>query len=236
MKIITAISMLLMISFMSYAQSERKHIRKGNEHYKKEKFENSEVSYRKALENQSESYEATFNLGDALYKQEKYEDAANEFTNIIPDETDKINLSRIYHNLGNCLLQSNEIEESIKAYKNALRKNPNDRETKYNLAFAQDKLKKQQQNKNQKAQDQENKQDQQNQDQKDQQKEEQQNQQQDKQNQQNQDQQNEKKQQQISKEDAKRLLEALENDEKKLLEKLKKNKVESKKVKILKDW
>lgn len=236
MKIITAISMLLMISFMSYAQSERKHIRKGNEHYKKEKFENSEVSYRKALENQSESFEATFNLGDALYKQEKFEDAANEFTNIAPDETDKINLSRIHHNLGNCLLQSNKIEESIEAYKNALRKNPNDRETKYNLAFAQDKLKKQQQNKNQKNQDQENKQDQQNQDQKDQQKEEQQNQQQDKQNQQNQDQQNEKKHHQISKEDAKRLLEALENDEKKLLEKLKKNKVKSKKVKILKDW
>lgn len=219
------------MSFNSFAQGERKHIRSGNKEFEKENFEDSEIDYRKALEKKSESIDAAFNLGDALYKQEKYEEAARQFQLLASKVDDKEKLGHIYHNLGNSLLSAQKLQESIEAYKEALRNNPSDMETKYNLAFAQNKLKEQQQQQQQN-------QDQQNQDQKeDQQK---QDQQQDQQNQDQQQQQEQEKQQQqqdkISEEDAQRMLEALQQDEKDLLEKLKKQKAKAQRYVIEKDW
>ena len=213
---------------MVFSQKEKKYIREGNKHFGKEEYENSEVSYRKALEKESNSFNALFNLGDALYKQEKYEDAAGEFNGVSQMNTDKINRSKTFHNLGNSLLKANRLEESIEFYKNALRNNPDDLETKYNLAYAQDLLKQQQQ------QDQDQKQKDQNQDQD---KEQQQDRQEQKQEQQDKNkQQQQPKPDQISKEDAKRLLEALANDEKNIQEKIKKAKAKQQKIKTQKDW
>jgi tetratricopeptide (TPR) repeat protein len=149
-------------------------------------------------------------------------------------ENDK-ELAKAYHNLGNSLLKSQKIEESIAAYKSSLRYYPDDQETKYNLAYAKDLLKKQQQKKNQEK-DQDQKQDK-DQEKKEQDKKEQENQEQKK----NDQQQDKQKQQQsqpqkISKEDANRLLKALANDEKKIQEKVKKAKAKMQKVKTEKDW
>ncbi|MQY79149.1 MAG: tetratricopeptide repeat protein [Bacteroidetes bacterium] len=215
---------------MVFSQKEKKYIREGNKHFGKEEYENSEVSYRKALKEESNSFNALFNLGDAIYKQEKYEDAAGEFSGASQMNTDKINRAKTFHNLGNSLLKANRLEESIECYKNALRNNPADLETKYNLAYAQDLLKQQQQ---QQKQDQDKEQKDQNQDQdKEQQKQDQQ--------EQKQEQQDKGKQQpkpdEISKEDAKRLLEALANDEKNIQEKIKKTKAKQKKVRTTKEW
>ena len=238
MKTINILSLfLLLFQVPVLSQSELKHIREGNELYKKEKFEDSEVSYRKAIEKQAVSYKPNFNLGDALYKQGKFEESADKFSSLNLSEQDKIDAAKVFHNLGNSMLQSNKIEESIEAYKNALRSNPNDMETKYNLAFAQDKLKKQQQNQEQQDDQQQDKEDQnkdqqQEGDQEDQQK----NQQDSQENKEDQSGQNEQKEQQISKEDAERLLQALENDEMELLKKLKKNLAKKTKVRTLKDW
>ena len=163
-----------------------------------------------------------FNLGDAIYKQEKYEDAAGEFSGVTQMNTDKINRAKTFHNLGNSLLKANRLAKSIESYKNALRNNPDDLETKYNLAYAQDLLKQQQQQ----QQDQGQKQKDQNQDQD---KEQQQDRQEQKQEQQDKTkQQQQPKPDQISKEDAKRLLEALANDEKNIQEKIKKAKAKQK--------
>lgn len=254
MKNLFLIVIFILFSVQLFAQKERKFIRKGNEYFnsaysdstKKDTadFSKAEVSYRKAIEKKPESFDAAFNLGDALYKQKKFKEASNQFQTLASNQKDKQKLAQTYHNLGNSLLQSNKLEESIEAYKNSLRSNPEDMATKYNLAFAQDKLKKQkQQQKNQKQnkqnKDQKDNKDKKNKDKKNQDKNKQDKQQQ--QQKQDQQKQNQKKQQanqnKISKEDAKRLLEAIQNDEKQVQKRLKKEKAEkSKKVNIEKDW
>ena len=254
------------------AQQERKFIREGNELFHKQDFEKAEVEYRKAADKKAESFEAAFNMADALYKQKKYEEALQQFTALAKQQTDRQRLGEIYHNIGNTLLAMEKTEESIEAYKESLRNRPASEQTKYNLEFARHKQQQDQQNKdnqdNQDNKDQnkdqdkdQNKENQDNKDQnKDQQNKDEQNKdQQNKDNQdqnkeQNKDQQNKdqqdkkdnQEQQQpqqqpgkISKEDAERLLEALQNDEKKVQDKVQKQKAQeqkAKKMKIEKDW
>jgi len=224
------IIVFISIPIWGFAQKDRKYIREGNKHFKSEKFDNSEVSYRKASELSKDGFSADFNIGDALFRQEKYEEAGKSFELLAGKETDKLTKSNVYHNLGNSFLLNQKLEESIEAYKNALRNNPWDYDTKYNLAYAQNLLKQQQQEQNQDNKDnKENKEDQN----KDPEDKEQQN------KEQNQDQKNNEDQpqpQKISKEDARRLLEALANDEKEVQEKVKKAKAKQQKVRTLKEW
>ena len=222
---------LVLFSAAGLGQSGKKDVREGNRNFKEKEYEESEVSYRKAINKEADLFDANFNLGDALYKQEKYDEAANEFNGLASRDGSNKELAKTYHNLGNSLLKSQKIEESIAAYKSSLRYYPDDQETKYNLSYAKDLLKEQQQkkeqdkNKDQQEQD-KDKQDQQENDQQEQNKNEQQK---DKQEQQ-------KQPQKISKEDANRLLNALANDEKKVQEKVKKAIAKMQKVKTEKDW
>ncbi len=216
--------MLWGMAMSGMAQTERKFIREGNDFFEKQDFEKAEVEYRKASDKRAESFEAAFNMADALYKQKKYEEALSQFTALAKKETDKERLGEIYHNIGNTLLAMQKTDESIEAYKESLRNRPASEPTKYNLEFAR-----------QKQQQEQNK-DQQNQDKKDQQEQNKDQQNQDKKDQQGQQQEQPSK---ISKEDAERLLEALQNDEKKVQEKVQKQKVQeqkAKKMKIEKDW
>ena len=127
------------------AQNDISHVNRGNKLYEKEKYVESEIEYRKGIEDNKKSFEGHFNLGDALYRQEKYEDAARQFSEAASMSNDKKQIASAYHNLGNSLLQSNQIDQSIEAYKEALRNNPKDDETRYNLAYAK-MLRQQQQN------------------------------------------------------------------------------------------
>jgi len=218
---------LILASTTVWGQKHKGEIREGNRLFKSEKFEDSEVAYRRALDIQSGSLPATFNLGDALYRQEKFDEAERQFIAASSKNTSKEVQAQAYHNMGNSLLQAGKLDESIEAYKEALRRNPADMETKYNLAYAQN-LKKQQQEQQNQDQNQDQDQDQN----QDQDQDQDQNQQQQQQKQQQQQPQNQK----ISKEDAQRLLAALANDEKKTQEKVKKAKAKAKKVRTLKDW
>jgi len=230
---------LIFFSGFSLAQADRKFIRQGNRQYSKEKFPESEIFYRRALDKNKESGDAVFNAGDALYKQKKYEDAGKQFIRSLNINENNEKKSAGLYNLGNSLLMANKLQESIEAYKNSLRLRPENMEAKYNLAYAQDLLKKQQeeqqkqQDKNNqdqnKDQQKENKEDNTNQDQE---KEGQQDQKNDQQQQQNAEQQ----QQDMSKEDAERLLNAIANDEKKVQEKVKLAKAAKARVKTLKNW
>jgi Ca-activated chloride channel family protein len=229
--------MFMIISAEAYSQPEKKYIRKGNRDYDKQKYAESEILYRKADEKNPQSPDATFNIGDALYKQKKYEDAGKKFADNTTQTTDSDKKAAGWYNLGNSLLQANKLKESIEAYKNALKLDPENLEAKYNLGYAQNLLRKQeqqqqqqqQQNKNnQQDKDQQNKQDKNNKDQKNNQdQQDQQQQQQDKQQQQ---------QQGISKEDAERLLNALANDEKNVQEKVKREKAAKTRSRTLKNW
>ena len=136
-------------------QDFRSLVREGNRQYNAEKTVDAETSYRKALEVDEKSNLATFNLGDALYRQKKYEEAGKEFEKAASGTTDKMDKARAYHNLGNSYLQQQKLKESIEAYKHALRNNPNDADTKYNLSYALNLLKQQEKQKNKSPEDEE---------------------------------------------------------------------------------
>src|SRR4030042_4421037 len=125
----------------SFAQTEKKMIRKGNREYLEEKYEDAEVLYRKAADKQPSSARAHYNLGNSLYKQEKFEAAATKYENLaVQNENDKLALSRYYYNLGNTYFKENKLKQSIEAYKNALRNNPADPDAKHNLQFIKNML------------------------------------------------------------------------------------------------
>lgn len=226
--IITVLATALMIcnTLHLYSQGEKKFIRQGNRAYEKENFPESEINYRKALDKNNQLPEAVFNAGDALYRQDKYQDAGKEFlqTSKMTDMPDKKAAS--LYNLGNSMLMSDNLKESIDAFKESLRIDPSNIQAKHNLAYAQDLLQQQQQQK-------QNQQDQQQNQENDQNKDGEQNSDQ----QQSQQQENKEDQQQsISKEDAERLLNALASDEKDIQEKVKLAKALESKTKTLKNW
>lgn len=229
---------LLSLSVSVNAQSDKKFIRQGNREYSKKQYPESEISYRKAEDKNNMSPNAVFNIGDALYKQKKYEDAGKQFMESAGRNEDKVKKAEGYFNLGNSLLQANKVQESINAYKNSLKLDPGNMEAKYNLAYAQDMLRMQQQQKQQQQNDKNDKGDKDKQKQqenkKDNNKQQQNNQDNDKDKMNQQNQQNQ--QQQISKEDAERLLNALANDEKKVQEKVKLAKAAKEKVRTVKNW
>jgi tetratricopeptide (TPR) repeat protein len=220
------------------AQADRKFIRQGNREYEKQKYSESEISFRRAIDKNKSSSDAVFNSGDALYRQKKFEDAGKQFIESHRMNEDKDKKSASMYNLGNSLLMTDKLKESIEAYKNSLKLNPGNMEAKYNLAYAQDMLKKQEQQQQQQQQQNKDNQDQK----KDQDKQEDKNKDQDQQDQQQQDQQKQdenkqqQQQQEMSKEDAERLLNAIANDEKNVQEKVKLAKAAKARVKTLKNW
>lgn len=219
-------------------QGEKRYLRQGNSKYFDGNYSESEILYRKAIEENRSSAAGNFNLGDALYRQNKFDDASKQFILSADMSADRIKKAESFYNLGNSLLKSNKIEESIEAYKNSLRLNPSSLEAKYNLAYAQDLLKKMQQQQQQQQKEQnQNKEQDQKEGKSDQQQQQQQNQDEKKQNQQEQQQQQMQQQKQgISKEDAERILSALENDEKKVQEKVKQANALRERVRTLKNW
>ena len=209
------------------AQKEYGDIRHGNREYRKDKATEAEVDYRRALEKNNRSFEAHYNLGDALFKQEKYADAADEFVaaaGTLDHNKDKKRLADTYHNLGNAHFGQQKYGEAVEAYKRSLRLNPKDNDTRYNLVKAMQLLQEQQQQQNQQ---QEQKQEQQQQQQ-------QQQQEQQEQQQQQQQQQQEQQEQQMDKETAEQILQALEQDEQDTQEKMKRQQGGKKRVE--KDW
>lgn len=222
----------------AYGQSDKRYIRQGNRAYGKNRYSDSEILYRKASDKNKASADAVFNTGDALFRQNKFEEAGKQFAENIQMNEDHDKKAAAMYNLGNSLLKANKLKESIEAYKGSLKMNPASTEAKYNLAYAQDLLKKQeqqqQQQQNKDKQDDKNKDKKDNKDEKDQ--DNQNKDQQDDKKDQDKDQQQQQQQQSLSKDDAERLLNALANEEKDVQEKVKLAKAAKEKVRTLKNW
>jgi Ca-activated chloride channel family protein len=254
MKYLLIISLFVLQGPLLFAQQGKRYVKKGNDLYKQQNYVEAEANYRKSVLQKSQStqkgqnIEGNFNLGDALYKQKKFADAREQFSRIAEDASHSTGVkAQAYHNLGNSFVNEKKLEEGIAAYKKALLNNPKDEETRYNLAYAQEMLKKQQQQK--KDNKDKNKDNKDNKDKKEQDKKDQEKKVQDKkdQNKDNKDQQNKdpnKKDQNqepkpqpgtLSKEDAQRMLDAMNNNEKQTQDKLK-NKFKGQKVRVAKDW
>lgn len=208
------------------AQTDRNLVRQGNKQFRKGNAADAEVSYRKAVEKNQRNAQANYNLGNALMVQRKDSLAITQLEAAAKLETNPLRRAQAYHNMGVICQQHQMFGEAIEAYKEALRNNPTDDQTRYNLELCKRQQKNQDQNKDQnkdqQKQDDKNKQDQQKQDQ------------------QKQDQKQEKKQeqppqQQMSKENAEQLLNAAMQEEKQTQERMKKAQ-QSDKRRLQKNW
>ena len=221
---------LLFVSLSTFAQQEAGDVRRGNKDYRKQNYTAAEVNYRRGLEKNKNGYEAHYNLGDALFKQDKYADAQTEFetaAKMLDKNQDKKRYAKAMHNLGNCAFAQQQYGQAVSAYQESLRANPSDNDTRYNLVKAMQLLQQQQQQ-------QQNQNQQQEQQQQEQQQQEQQQQEQQQQEQQQQEQQQQQQQDQMDKETAEQILQALEQDEQDTQEKMQRQ--QGKKRRVEKEW
>ena len=270
---------VLFVGFLGFAQNDEKErlsaLREskdltweGNKDLSENNFIDAEVDYRKAIAKSDENHAAPYNLGNAYYNNESYTEAFGRFKQAGELADKKSDKHRAYHNMGNVFMKRKQYEKAVEAYKEALRNNPTDEETRYNLALAKEMLKKQQDeqkndqnDENKENQDQKDKQDQ-NQDkneggddekekdqgdqgekEKDENKEGEGDEKEEEKKQPDQGKEQEKEQQeqrprpnQLSKQQIQNLLDAMQNEEKKVQEKIDAKKVKGVKVKNEKDW
>ena len=218
--------MMFAAIFSASAQkAERDYIRKGNRAFKDSVFVDAEVNYRKALEVNPKSSISMYNLGNTLVRQNKVQEAMEQYSAAAKIEKDKSKLAYIFHNIGDIFQTQKDYAKAVEAYKESLRNNPKDDEQKLlkdqeqnqqNQDQNQDQNK-EQEKKEQEKKDQENKQDQQN-------------------NQQQQPPQSQKQNEQMSKENAEQLLKSVMQDEKDVQDKVKKQQQVIQGGRLEKDW
>ncbi|HTY60575.1 MAG TPA: tetratricopeptide repeat protein [Bacteroidota bacterium] len=200
------------------AQSTRALVNGGNDLYRDQKFSDAEVNYRKALEKEKGLVQGHFNLGDALTKQGKYDEAVKEYETALAKAEGKDTKAYASYNIGNSMMKQQRYQDAVRSYIDALKLDPKDDDAKYNLSYALEKLKvpppKPQKNQDKKDQDKKD------QDKKDQDKKDQQKQQKDQQDKQQQQQPRQQQQRQMSRADAQRILDVLKNSEKDVQKKL----------------
>lgn len=231
---------LLMIgaAAVTAAAQERSLTRKGNELYSQKKFAEATAAYQEALRKQPQFTPGSFNLGNALIQQKKYDAARKVMENTIKTTSDPVVKGGAQYNAGNTFMSEQQWQQAVSSYKQALRNNPQDADAKYNLSYALAKLKQQQQQGGGKDDKKDQNKDGDKKDQKekeDQGKKDQQKQQQDKDgNQQKQQQPRQPQQSKISEQQADNILKALQQDERKTQDKMQQSKAVP--VKLEKDW
>lgn len=226
------IFLFLFCTSIVFAQSKRSLNNDGVDLYKEKKFADAEVKFKKSLEKDDKLFQGHFNLGDAYYKQGRFDEAIQSYQNSLQFAENSNEKASVYHNIGNSLIKKQDFKNGIEAYKQSLKLNPNDLDTKYNLSYALNRMKQNQQNQNQQNKNDKNKD--QNKDKNQQQNQNQNKQDQDKKNDQKQNQQQQQQKNQISKEEAQRILEAMRNNEKDMQKKLRK--IQGKAFSTDKDW
>ena len=236
-------TIFLLIPFFIFSQNVKENIDSkkllfdGNTYFENQDFNTAEYNYRKSYSKDSLNISAPYNLGNSLYKNNLSPEARFNYSQSIKKLSDKESLHKAYHNLGNTYMQEENYQGAVDAFKRSLLNNPNDEETRYNYVLAKELLKNQKNNKNNQnnKDNKDNKDDQQNKDDKSDQK-----------NKNNDDQKNksdskEKKEKQkkpeISPQQLKNILEAMNKEEKKVQEKVNKKKMKgSPKKSNKKDW
>ena len=263
MKLRYLLFIALVVPMSAGAQrDDRDYVRKGNKSFSDSLYVKAEENYLKALDKNSGSTEASYNLANAYLYQQKGQEAAEQYVKAATAmelERDRLldsgkasakeikvakdRTAQAYHNLGVVMQAAQDYAKAVAAYQQALRNNPTDDETRYNLALAMHQLK-EQQNQQEQNQDQQDQNQQQEQEQQQNQQDQQQNQQQDQQQnqQQNQDQQEQNQQPQpqnkedMSRENAEQLLQAAMQDEKDVQQRVQQMMQAQSKGKLEKDW
>ena len=229
------ILLLLMICLTAQAQTDRQLVRRGNKQFRLGNSAEAEVLYRKAVEKNPRNAQANYNLGNALMLQRKDSLSINQLQTAAKLETNPIRRAQAYHNIGVICQHRQMFGEAIEAYKESLRNNPTDNETRYNLALCKRQQKQQQQNQqNQNNKDNKDNKDK-NKDKQDKQDQQKQDEQQKKDEQQKQDQQKQDDQK-MSRENAEQMLNAAIQEEKQTQERMKKAQQKAGKRMLQKNW
>lgn len=242
---------LLLFSLAGWAQEKDKHLPQGNDEFEAKKYADAEADYRISLSKTRKNAIASYNLGNSIYRQNQAGEAKYSYLKAIENASDKPQKFQAYHNLGNAYMKEKNYSQAVEAYKNALRNNPADEQTRYNFALAKKMLKEnppkddKKDKKKDKKDDKKDKDQDKKDDKKDQNKEKEKDQDKNKEGNQDkkddqgkQDQQNQPKPRPggISKERLQNLLEAVNNEEKKVQDKVNAKKVKGKPVQTEKDW
>ena len=138
---------LVLLSLLSFSQEKDKeqllalkrannYVYEGNELANDDDFISAEMAYRKAISEQPTTVAGTYNLGNAYYKKGNYEEAIYRHQQAAKTATSKSEKHRAFHNIGNILMQNKKCKEAVEAFKNALRNDPTDEETRYNFGLA----------------------------------------------------------------------------------------------------
>ena len=215
--------LLLFAATVAVAQTDRQYVTSGNKLFRNGQFDQAEVAYRKAIEKNPRNPQAHYNLGNALMAQKKDSAAVQSLQKSTELETSKIRKAMAFHNMGVVCQQHKMYGEAIEAYKSALRLNPKDDATRYNLELCKRQQKNQQNQKNQNQQDKDKK-DKNGKDKKN-----------DKQKNDKQDQ-NKKKENKMSKENAEQMLNAAMQQEKSTQQRIKKAMQRPRSAKLDKEW
>ena len=226
----------------------------GNIEFAENNLVEAESLYRKSISKDSLNLKAVYNMGNSFYKNELKDEAINQYRSSIKKTTDKDLLHKSFHNLGNVFMQNEDYQNAVDSFKKALLNKPSDDETRYNYVLAKELLKNQQKNNKKddkdkkndkdKKEDEEKKNDKNKKDNKD--KKDDKNKKDDKKEEEKKDNKSEKKNDnkennnpkpnKISPEQLKNLLKAMDNEEKKVQNKVNKNKVKGSPIKNKKDW
>ena len=230
MKIKLVILLISMLSVFSLTAQKavRKNIKQGNRSYNEQKYEQAATKFEEAIKINPNAPEANYNLANTLYRQKEWDKSIEQLQHyLLIEKENEQHVAASWHNIGNALLQKKELQKSMEAYKNALRINPEDDEARYNLAVVQKMIN-----------DEEEQEQEQNQEQKE-----------DNQPDSPEQQQNQKKRpeeqtepEQMSRDNARQILQAIEQDEKETQKRLNEMKAEERKQKAQenrrqnKDW
>lgn len=207
----------------------------GNIEYVEDNLIEAEALYRKSISKDSMNLAAKYNLGNSFYSNKLNEEALNQYRLSIKNSNDKSTLHKSYHNLGNLYMQSEDYQNAMDSFKNALLNNPEDDETRYNYVLAKELLKNQDNNKKDDKDKKDNKENKKGEDKEDKKEKDKQK------NNRNNDTDNSDKnkkprQNKISPNQLENLLKAMDNEEKNVLKKVNKNKMKGKPIKNKKDW
>ena len=218
-----------------HAQNDRDYVRRGNRLLRDSvnRQKNSDkaiVQYKKAVEYNPSCAIAHYNMGNALLLDGKVQDAMKEYEQAARLEKDSKRLSDVYHNMGVILQSAKQFDKAIECYKQSLRNDPDNDETRYNYVLCQRQLKNQQNDNNQNQdknkdtdKDQQQQQQQQQQDKQDKEKKKEQQQQQ-------------QQEQEMSRENAEQMLQAAMQREKDTQEKVRRQQQQSSRRQLLKQW
>ena len=146
LKLLFLLSIALFALPVQAQKAVRKHIKEGNSQYKDSLFLESEISYRKAIDVNAQDSIARYNLANSLYRQQKYEDALKQYLDVARQSVQADNrpmAADAFHNAGNVCMLAQDYAKAEEMFKQSLRYDPQDHETRYNFVLAQ-KLRQQQ--------------------------------------------------------------------------------------------